>query len=191
MISFSNSFYDFLIFNHNYMRKIAIILGITSSYLLFSQNRTDVVDVVVDGKIETQKDKELQNYMLNYLRNFLYSEYEKENGFYLVVEQKTLNNQNSLKIDDLPFLSSLDIKDIILKDNGKNYPTVIFKFKDKGVKKLRKITSNNIGNGIALIIDKKIITMPMISEKISTGQLEYNSMIPYNETEKLTNKLKK
>jgi hypothetical protein len=33
------------------MRKIAIILGITSSYLLFSQNRTDVVDVVVDGKI--------------------------------------------------------------------------------------------------------------------------------------------
>ena len=191
MISFSNSFYDFLIFNHNYMRKIAIILGITSSYLLFSQNRTDVVDVVVDGKIETQKDKELQNYMLNYLRNFLYSEYKKENGFYLVVEQKTLNNQNSLKIDDLPFLSSLDIKDIILKDNGKNYPTVIFKFKDKGVKKLRKITSNNIGNGIALIIDKKIITMPMISEKISTGQLEYNSMIPYNETEKLTNKLKK
>ena len=191
MISFSNSFYDFLILNHNYMRKIAIILGITSSYLLFSQNRTDVVDVVVDGKIETQKDKELQNYMLNYLRNFLYSEYEKENGFYLVVEQKTHNNQNSLKMDDLPFLSSLDIKDIILKDNGKNYPTVIFKFKDKGVKKLRKITSNNIGNGIALIIDKKIITMPMISEKISTGQLEYNSMIPYNETEKLTNKLKK
>lgn len=191
MISFSNSFYDFLIFNHNYMRKIAIILGITSSYLLFSQNRTDVVDVVVDGKIETQKDKELQNYMLNYLRNFLYSEYEKENGFYLVVEQKTHNNQNSLKMDDLPFLSSLDIKDIILKDNGKNYPTVIFKFKDKGVKKLRKITSNNIGNGIALIIDKKIITLPMISEKISTGQLEYNSMIPYNETEKLTNKLKK
>ena len=62
---------------------------------------------------------------------------------------------------------------------------------NKGVKKLRKITSNNIGNGIALIIDKKIITMPMISEKISTGQLEYNSMIPYNETEKLTNKLKK
>lgn len=173
------------------MRKIAIILGITSSYLLFSQNRTDVVDVAIDGKIETQEEKELQNYMLSYLRKFIDNKYEKENGFYLVVEQKTHNNQNSLKMDDLPFLSSLDIKDIILKDNGKNYPTVIFKFKDKGVEKLRKITSNNIGNGIALIIDKKIITMPMISEKISTGQLEYNSMIPYNETEKLTNKLKK
>lgn len=173
------------------MRNLAIILGISSSCLLFSKNRTDVVDVVVDGKIETQKDKELQNYMLNYLRNFLYSKYEKENGFYLVVEQKTHNNQNSLEMDELPFLSSLDIENIILKDNGKKYPTVIFKFNDKGLEKLKEITSNNVGNGIALIIDKKIITMPMISEKISTGQLEYNSMIPYNETEKLTNKLKK
>lgn len=190
-MSLANPFMIFLVFNNNFMRNLAIILGILFSCLLFSQNRSDVVDVVVDGKIETQKDKELQNYMLNYLRNFLYSEYEKENGFYLVVEQKTLNNQNSLKMDDLPFLSSLDIENIILKDKGKKYPKVIFKFNDKGVEKLKEITSNSIGNGIALIIDRKIITMLMISEKISTGQLEYNSTIPYNETETLINKLKK
>ena len=60
------------------MRKIAIILGITSSYLLFSQNRTDVVDVAIDGKIETQEEKELQNYMLIYLRQFFDNKYEKE-----------------------------------------------------------------------------------------------------------------
>ena len=97
------------------MRKTALTLGIFTSVLSFSQNKTEVVDVVVNGKIETQEDKEAQNYTANYLTNFFENTYEKANGFYLVVEQKTKNNRNSLKIDDLPFISSKDIKNITLK----------------------------------------------------------------------------
>ena len=174
----------------NYMRKTALTLGIFTSVLSFSQNKTEVVDVVVNGKIETQEDKEAQNYTANYLTNFFENTYEKANGFYLVVEQKTKNNRNSLKIDDLPFISSKDIKNITLKSNGNKYPTVIFELNKKGNKKLTEISSNNIGNGIALIIDKKIITMPMITEKMFEGKIEYNSNLNFGETEKLTKKLK-
>ena len=171
-------------------RKTALTLGIFTSVLSFSQNKTEVVDVVVNGKIETQEDKEAQNYTANYLTNFFENTYEKANGFYLVVEQKTKNNRNSLKIDDLPFISSKDIKNITLKSNGNKYPTVIFELNKKGNKKLTEISSNNIGNGIALIIDKKIITMPMITEKMFEGKIEYNSNLNFGETEKLTKKLK-
>ena len=174
----------------NYMRKTALTLGIFTSVLSFSQNKTEVVDVVVNGKIETQEDKEAQNYTANYLTNFFENTYEKANGFYLVVEQKTKNNRNSLKIDDLPFISSKDIKNITIKSNGNKYPTVIFELNKKGNKKLTEISSNNIGNGIALIIDKKIITMPMITEKMFEGKIEYNSNLNFGETEKLTKKLK-
>ena len=95
-----------------------------------------------------------------------------------------------MKIDDLPFISSKDIKNITLKSNGNKYPTVIFELNKKGNKKLTEISSNNIGNGIALIIDKKIITMPMITEKMFEGKIEYNSNLNFGETEKLTKKLK-
>jgi preprotein translocase subunit SecD len=174
------------------MKKAALILGIITSTLSFSQNNSEVVDVVVNGKIQTEDDTETQNYIANYLTNFFEKTYEKTNGFYLVSEQKTQNNRrNSLKMDEFPFLVSKDIKKVTLKSNGNKFPTVIFEFKKKASEKLNELTSNNIGNGIALIIDKKIITMPMISKNISNGKIEYNSSINFEETQNLTEKIKK
>ena len=176
----------------NYMKRAALIFGIITSTLSFSQNNSEIVDVVVNGKVQSQEEKDAQNYVANYLTNFFEKTYEKENGFYLVSEQKTQNNRrNSLKMDEFPFLYSKDIKKVTLKSNGNKFPTVIFELKKKATEKLSKLTSNNIGNGIALIIDKKIIAMPMISQNISDGKIEYNSMINYEETQKLLKKIKK
>ena len=77
-----------------------------------------------------------------------------------------------------------------MKSNGDKFPTVLFEFKKKGSNILKNITTRNIGGGIALIVDKKIIIMQMITEGNLTGKIEYNSMNNYEETEKIIKKLK-
>lgn len=172
------------------MKTNLLIITLLISTLGFSQNTNEVVDVVVNGKIETQESKNSQNYVATYLRDFFSKFYEKANGFYLVTEQKTTNNRNTLNIENTAFLSPKDLKKIILKSNGDKFPTVLFEFKKKGSNILKNITTRNIGGGIALIVDKKIIIMQMITEGNLTGKIEYNSMNNYEETEKIIKKLK-
>ncbi|MEA1848007.1 hypothetical protein U9K52_03685 [Chryseobacterium sp. MHB01] len=172
------------------MKHTLLIIGIMVSSLCFSQNTSEVVDVINNGKVENNEDRDTQNYIAEYLTSFFDKTYEKPDGFYLVIEQKTPNNKNTLEIESISFLNSTDIKNIILNKNGNKYPTVLFELNETGSRKLKKITSENFGNGIAIIVDKKIITMPMIVAEISDGKLEYNSILPYNETELIVNKLK-
>ena len=172
------------------MKNVISIIAFLTSSLFFSQNNSEIVDVVNNGKIQTDENRQSQNYIASYLTKFFSDNYDRSNGFYLVVEQKTTNNESILKIEDKAFLNSQDIKAITLIGNGNKNPSVNFEFKKKGTEKLKEIAKKNIGNGIALIVDGKIITMPMISEEISDGKINYNSVLPYDETEKITKKLK-
>ena len=172
------------------MKNVISIIAFLTSSLFFSQNNSEIVDVVNNGKIQTDENRQSQNYIASYLTKFFSDNYDRSNGFYLVVEQKTTNNESILKIEDKAFLNSQDIKAITLIGNGNKNPSVNFEFKKKGTEKLKEIAKKNIGNGIALIVDGKIITMPMISEEISDGKINYNSVLPYDETEKINKKLK-
>lgn len=177
-------------FIQNFMKYTLLIVGIFISNILFSQNTSEIVDVIPDGEIKEEQNIEAQKYIAEYLNNFFSKKHERINGFYLVIEQKKQNNRNTLEIENIPFLTSKDIKDIMLIKNGDKYPTVSFQFNNTGTSKLQKVTSKNFGNGIAIIIDKEIITMSMISSDIQDGKFEYNSVLPYSETEILIKKLK-
>lgn len=172
------------------IKSILLMIGLMISNVFFSQSTSEIVDVISTRRIENSEDKDAQNYIAKYLTDFFDKTYEKPNGFYLVIEQKKSDNKNTLEIENTPFLTSNDIKNIILNKNGDKFPTILFEFNQTGSIKLKKITSENFGNGIAIIVDKKIITMPMITAEISNGNLEYNSTLPYNETEIIVNKLK-
>jgi Preprotein translocase subunit SecD len=171
------------------MKYTLLVIGIFTSCTVFSQNTSEIVDVY-DEKIKDKQNTEAQTYIAEYLTNFFSKKHERINGFYLVVEQRRQNNRNTLEMENIPFLTSKDIKDIVLIKNGDKYPTVSFQFNNIGTSKLQKVTSQNIGNGISIIIDKTIITMPMIFSEIQDGKIEYHSNLPYNETEILIKKLR-
>lgn len=92
------------------MKRTLLVIGIMASNLFFSQNTSEVVDIVGNGKIENNENKDAQNYIALYLNDFFDKTYEKPDGFYLVIEQKTPDNRNTLKIESIPFLTSTDIK---------------------------------------------------------------------------------
>ena len=49
-------------------------------------------------------------------------------------------------------------------------PVVSFEFNNKGGRKFGKITTENIGKRLAIVLDKKIISSPNIREPITGGK---------------------
>ncbi|KUJ52227.1 hypothetical protein [Chryseobacterium sp. JAH] len=92
------------------MKHILLILGIIISNSFFSQNTSEVVDVGNNERFENNEDKDAQNYIAGYLTDFFDKTYEKPNGLYLVIEQRNPSNRNTLEIENVPFLTSTDIK---------------------------------------------------------------------------------
>ena len=61
-------------------------------------------------------------------------------------------------------------------DNISNEPVVTFSLDRVGAKKFAKVTSNNIGEQLAIVLDKKIISAPTIQDTIigGSGQITGN-----------------
>ena len=57
------------------------------------------------------------------------------------------------------------------------------------LKKLNR--AKNINKGMAIIVDKKMITMPIISSEIPDGKLQISGMFTVEEIKNIVNKLKK
>ena len=65
------------------------------------------------------------------------------------------------------------------------------KFKSESAEKLKEITANNINKRMALIVDKKIIIMPLIASEIPDGKLQISGPLTVEEIKSIVNKLKK
>jgi hypothetical protein len=60
----------------------------------------------------------------------------------------------------------------------------------KGTDKFRKLTSNNIGKGIAILVDGKVISSPMVRNIISDGKVEISGAFSSQELDDLVLALK-
>ena len=54
-------------------------------------------------------------------------------------------------------------------DNQSNLPVVSFTLDRYGAQKFGKVTTNNIGKKLAIVLDNKIISSPVIREAITGG----------------------
>ena len=80
-----------------------------------------------------------------------------ENGDDLIVNKKIIMSGENL-VDAQPRV-----------DNQSNEPIVSFTLDRYGAKKFGKITTNNIGKRLAIVLDNKIISAPVIREAITGG----------------------
>ena len=83
--------------------------------------------------------------------------YEKDGGELRISKRVILNGDNLINAQ--PSLDSVT-----------NQAVVSFTFDRLGSKKFGKATSNNVGKRVAIILDKKIISAPVVREPILNGQ---------------------
>lgn len=115
---------------------------------------------------------------------------ERENGFYETV------GSSSTKVKDIKLKSfpSLTFKDILKVE--KTYNEEFFRwdihisFTKEGARKFTLLTKKNIGKPIAIVVDKQIISAPLVVHPIIGGSIRITGNFTKEETDKIMKKLK-
>ena len=101
----------------------------------------------------------------------------KYNGIYLIVEKGkefSLINQQQVKVavDSVPIISILDFEKVRMTYiNYPNYPELDIQLTKKGKLKFAKVTSENIGKSLAIIIDNKLLSLATVQTEIPNGKI--------------------
>lgn len=173
--------------NNHCMKTVLQIITIFISGFFFAQAKeSNIIDINPNQKEINKK----QDFVRNYLINFLETKYEKQDGFYLLTEKKS-EEGNTLEMSTEPTFKEKDIKEIKIVQNGKYRPFLQIYFKPKAQHRFSHLISNNVGNGIATIVDKKIIMMTPIERETSRIFIEIIGMFTLDDVRKLKSKLEK
>jgi preprotein translocase subunit SecD len=62
---------------------------------------------------------------------------------------------------------------------------VNFKLTDAGTRKFAEITKNNVGNALAIVLDNKVITAPIINEAILTGSGQISGSLSFESAKQI------
>ncbi len=84
-----------------------------------------------------------------------------------------------------------DLKSVERGENTQTGQSVLsMEMTEKGTEKFRKLTSNNIGKGIAILVDGKVISCPIVQSTISDGKVEISGAFSNQELDELILALK-
>jgi preprotein translocase subunit SecD len=121
----------------------------------------------------------------------------------VILPQKNSNEKIQVLKDVLldatavKFASEANVTNISLMYNGSGKadsltnigPQINLEFTEEGAKKLQEITSQHIGDRLAIFIDGKLMLAPRISSPISSGKAQIVSQITKKEAEDLVQKI--
>jgi len=78
-------------------------------------------------------------------------------------------------VEKVPVITGADLKTAYVSTDEFGMPAVSFELTDKGSKAFSEATEKNIGRRLAIVLDKKVISAPVIRSKISDrGQISGN-----------------
>jgi SecD/SecF fusion protein len=115
------------------------------------------------------------------LVHFLWGMKEDENGLPLYTIKS-----NNLNRPDLGGEEIVDAK--VKKENGS--VQVEINFSSEGAEKFRKMTQKNINNAIAIVMDGKVLSAPLVQQEISGGMAVISGNFNLQEAEDLASILK-
>jgi preprotein translocase subunit SecD len=101
----------------------------------------------------------------------------KYNGIYLIVEKGkefSLITQKQIKIavDSVPIVGILDIEKVRMAYiNYPNDPQLEIQLTENGKLKFAKLTRENIGKPLAIILDDMLLSVPIVETEIPNGKI--------------------
>lgn len=116
---------------------------------------------------------------------------DRKNGFYATVDYNANEEDKNIKLDDKPSLTSNDILEVKKEFNSyTNQFEINVVFTKEGAKKFYLLTLDNIGKPIAVVIDKQIVSMPMVHSEITGGKMSIVGDFSDDEMDTMIKKLK-
>lgn len=110
---------------------------------------------------------------------------ERENGFYVSIGYKANSESKDIVLEENPVITKADILECT-KDNHE----ISIVLNKEGAKKFYLTTKNNIGKPIAIVIDKHIVSMPIVHSAISGGKVSITGNFTDEEIENMVIKLR-
>jgi len=93
--------------------------------------------------------------------------------YYLWVKNKydVLERQRAVVLENEVLLDGSSIKRAGVQTDQFGKPEVVFSLSTEGAKQFLRITEANVGRRLAIVLDGKILSMPLIRERIPGGQV--------------------
>lgn len=115
---------------------------------------------------------------------------EKESGFYAVAKNSDIDFNSvdylkNLELDDSPTITIDDISSAKRTKDIFGKPNISLKLTANGAKKFEKLTQENIGFFVAIVMDKKIISAPRINSVIPNGYIEISGDFTKSEVDEI------
>lgn len=141
------------------------------------------------NKIDENQKKERDNYE-NINRKFKPIPIDREDGFYETIDYDKNKKNEEIELDTKPAITKENISGIKIVSNGDGNNYIDISFDKQGTKKFYILTKHNIGNPIAIVIDKKIVSLPIVMSEITSGKANITGHFTVEEIEKIAQRLK-
>ena len=116
---------------------------------------------------------------------------DKEDGFYATIDYNYSAADTDIKLEDKPSLTSIDIKEVKKTYNShNNKPEISIVLTKEGARKFYILTKDNIGKPIAIVIAKRIVSMPKVNSEIMGGKAIISGDFSEQEIDKMIEILK-
>lgn len=96
---------------------------------------------------------------------------------------------SSLLVQKNAAVSGSDLEESFVGFDSRGLPAVKLSFTGAGAKKFAKVTEENVGRFLAIVLDGKVVSAPRINEAISSGQAEITGDFSLDEARALTSVL--
>ena len=115
---------------------------------------------------------------------------EREDGFYETIDYDPNSEKKDIQLEKRPAITKEDILEVKKVTNKKGISHIEISLNKNGARNFHILTKKNIGKPIAIVIDKYIVTLPIVNFTISGGKMDITGNFSNDEIEKMIEKLK-
>ncbi len=115
---------------------------------------------------------------------------DREDGFYATVDYDSYMDEKDIKLEDNPTITKDDIQEVKKSIDSNGTLIIDITLKENSSRSFYLLTKNNISKPIAIVIEKHIISLPIVNGAISGGKVIISGNFSEKEIEDMIEKLK-
>jgi preprotein translocase subunit SecD len=117
---------------------------------------------------------------------------DREDGIYATVDYVPSANLKDVKLENKPTLSLSDFQEVVKSNRAfDNLAEIVITLTVEGAQKFQQLTKENIKKPFAIVVDKQIVSLPIIQAEIEGGKLAITGNFSDKEIDKMIERLKR